>query len=50
MWEGQMNERGHMNDLCLDVLIKCKWICEKMAVNVGNGLNWLRTRSNGGLL
>jgi hypothetical protein len=46
-----MNERGRMNDTCLDVImIKRKWICEKLVANVGNAFNWLRTSSNGGLL
>jgi hypothetical protein len=49
-WWGNLWERDHMGDLCIDGRIILRWIFRKWDVGVCTGLIWLRIGTGGGHL
>jgi len=50
IWQGNLKERSHLEDLDIDARIIPKWISKKQDGKMWTGLIWLRIGSNGGLL
>jgi len=49
-WWGNVRERDHLEDLCVDGRIELRWIFRKWDVGAWNGSSWLRIWTGVGLL
>jgi hypothetical protein len=49
-WWGNMRERDHLRDPCVDVRVILKWIFRNWDVGIWTGSSWLRIGTDGGNL